>query len=455
MGIPAELERQKRIGYSTLLRFFIPLSISASLVTISHVIINSTLAKASNPAAVIASYAIAMSLFGILERIAVMLRPTSAALVKDKTSFRQMYMITFYVLAAIFTVSTLVAFTPIGEWVFTSLFNVEASVIGATVDTYKVLLFVTVFSGTRCLFHGIIISHFRTKWLTIGMVVRLLFMAGAAAIFISRDMVDHGSIGAYIFLIGMAIEALVSLLEGMHVVRQLPEKKQGHHIEKKRQIFKFYWPLMAASLIAVIIGPAVNIVLGWSREAETAIAAYSIALSITHLFLSFTSYIHQIVLNFYKSSSRLVTRFVLLFSNLPVLVLLIMAYSPVGTWFLRTIMGVSGELLDESLTALRFFIWMAIFFPWLDFVNGLLMVRGETRIMSFSQAGNVAATISCLLLLITFSPEKGGMIGALSQSFGVMVELSIVSLFLYAASRKKRNTLTDRSHHLFTKRMDK
>ncbi|UUZ93867.1 hypothetical protein LJK87_04030 [Paenibacillus sp. P25] len=46
-----------RITYRRLLAFFIPLGISASLVTISHVIINSTLARSAHPEIIIASYA--------------------------------------------------------------------------------------------------------------------------------------------------------------------------------------------------------------------------------------------------------------------------------------------------------------------------------------------------------------------------------------------------------------
>ena len=59
----------KGVNFRILFNFFIPLGISASLVTISHVIINSTLLGAPDPVVVIASYSVAMSLFGIFERV--------------------------------------------------------------------------------------------------------------------------------------------------------------------------------------------------------------------------------------------------------------------------------------------------------------------------------------------------------------------------------------------------
>ncbi|GMX64263.1 hypothetical protein Elgi_35310 [Paenibacillus elgii] len=59
--------QQTRITFRQLLAFFVPLGMSASLVTISHVIINSTLARAASPEIVIASYALPMSILGITD----------------------------------------------------------------------------------------------------------------------------------------------------------------------------------------------------------------------------------------------------------------------------------------------------------------------------------------------------------------------------------------------------
>ncbi|WP_228275743.1 hypothetical protein [Gracilibacillus oryzae] len=106
------------ISFRILLLFFIPLGLSASLVTISHVIINSTLARAPDPAIVIASYSIAMSLFAIFERCAVILRQTCSTLVRDQVSFKLMRTATFYVLSIIFVLSLLIAYSPIGVWFF-------------------------------------------------------------------------------------------------------------------------------------------------------------------------------------------------------------------------------------------------------------------------------------------------------------------------------------------------
>src|SRR6185437_9774319 len=92
--------KKRNVTFRMLFNFFIPLGISASLVTISHVIINGTLARAPNPAIVIASYSVAMSLFGVFERCAVIIRQTCATLVRDRHSFKLVSQLTIYVLTS-------------------------------------------------------------------------------------------------------------------------------------------------------------------------------------------------------------------------------------------------------------------------------------------------------------------------------------------------------------------
>lgn len=272
------------------------------------------------------------------------------------------------------------------------------------------------------------------------MMVRLAFMSFIAWIVLANDWVNHGYVGAYIFLAGMAVEALVSSLEGRIIVKELPPKKEKHPIFQQSQIFRFYNPLLIASLIAVSIPPTINAVLGWSTKAEIAIASFAVAISVVHLLNSITSYIHQIVINFYKKDKNQVLRFTIIVSLLPSILLTVLAYTTVGTWGLENIIGVSDELLNQSILTLRFFVIFTLCFPWVDFCNGILMIRSQTKVMSFSQIGNVIATVAALLILIYTVPNGGGFIGALAQSIGFLMELIILLYFLHI--RGKNNAIS-------------
>ncbi|WP_079910117.1 multi antimicrobial extrusion protein MatE [Paenibacillus sp. 32352] len=436
---PDELEEQ-RLSYRKLLAFFIPLGASASLVMISHIIINGTLARADHPELMIASYSIAMSLMDVIERPAVLLRQTCSALVRDRVSFRAMSHIAMYLLLCSFVIGLAISYTPLGDWVFLHGFGASSEQLPEIMSVFKLLIFVILFSGIRCLYHGIIIYNLRTKWLTIGMAIRLAGMFLAAAYFIAFDRVTSGAVGALIFLIGMAIECIISVIEGRSLLKHsIPEKLEGHPITSKRPIFRFYRPLMYSSFLAVIIDPSINAFLGQTWNMELAIASFAIALNLAHLMQSFFSYMHQIVLNFYHVSARQVFRFALLMSLLPAGLLSMLAYTSIGPWFMEHGLGLQAgsPLMNESLRALRFFMIMNLVFPWLDYCHGIVMLRGQTRIMVWSQAFNVIVTLVTLYVLVKLVPGWSGSIGALAQSLGLTGEILIVLCILRMTNRTR------------------
>ncbi|MFN7249338.1 MAG: multi antimicrobial extrusion protein MatE [Anaerobacillus sp.] len=417
------------VSSAKLLKFFIPLGLSASLVTISHLIINSTLTRAENPELIIASYVIAMSLFSITERLGVLLRHTCSALVRDRQSFKVMAHVASYVIFSLMLVSTFIAFSPLGHWIFSNLFGVESTMVTHIVEVYQILIIVIFFSAVRCLFQGVIILTKQTKWLTIGMVVRLIGMYGLSLYFIETGNINAKT-GAYIFLLGMMIESLVSFIEGKILVKKMVKKDIQHHITKKAQIFKFYQPLIFSSLIIVLVAPLINVFLGKTEEIELAIAAYAIAFSICQLILSSFSYIHQIVLSFHKDNSDKVKKFIGGIGLIPVIVLAIVAFTPLGSLFIENVIGASDRLLEESLQALKFFLIMTIAFPILEYCNGLLLLRSQTKVMVFSQTTHVIFTVLILLITTSVVPHWNGMIGSLAHSVGMAAEACVVYLFL-------------------------
>lgn len=425
-----------------MLAFFIPLGISASLVTLSHVIINSTLARALvNPETVIAGYAIATSIFALTERPAVLLRQTCSALVRDRMAFKALAKLCFYILTGIFVLTLFISYTPMGDALFRFVFGADQSLRGSILDAYRILMFVTFFSAIRCIYHGIIISQMRTKWMTIGMVFRLAVMAVLAFIFISFPQYIDGRAGAIIFLAGMVTEALVSYIEGQSLYKKMPEKAQDEEKQQNiRSIFTFYYPLLISSFIAVTVAPAINAMLGKTTDIALAIASYALALGITQLVNSFFSYTHQIVLNFYPLDRTRVLKFTRTMSFIPGVALGLLAFTPLGKWVMENLIGASGPLLTSSLSVLKVFVIMSIVFPWIDFCNGLLMLRGQTRIMVWSQGSNVAMTVIVLLLCIVFTPGWNGIVGALAQSLGMAAELAVLGVFLYMMKRSARKS---------------
>lgn len=378
---------------------------------------------------IIASYVIAMSLFSIMERLGVLLRNACSALVRDRVSFHAMAMVAVYVVASLMLFSATVAYTPIGPWIFAHIFGAEPTMIGQIVEVYQILIFVTFFSAIRCLFQGVIIFNRQTKWLTIGMVIRLIGMYLLSLFFIHTGYINAKT-GAYIFLFGMMIESAVSFIEGRLLVKKMVKKDPAHHVERKSQVFRFYYPLIISSLIIVMVGPLINIFLGRTAEIELAIAAYALALSVTQLFLSFFSYIHQIVLTFYKDHPQKVRQFTWLVGFIPTLLLGVFCFTPIGSFVVEHLLGANERLMLATLDTLKVFLIMALVFPFIDFCNGILMIRNQTNSMVISQSTNLVITFIVVVSLTVLTPTWNGMIGAMAQSLGMVAELAVLMVIV-------------------------
>jgi len=428
------------VSAARILKFFLPLGLSASLVTLSHVIINGTLARAPQPELVIAGYAIAQSIFGLTERPAVLLRQTSSALVRDRTAFRALGRLAFGLIVLIVLIGSVIAYTPLGPALIRFVFGADERLTASALNAYGVIIFVSVFSALRCLYHGVLIRERNTKWLTLGMLIRLGVMYAASVIILETGVPVNGAAGASIFLIGMATEAVFGYFEGRLAVRKLPERDPASRVTAVRDVFPFYRPLVLSSFIAVFVAPAINVVLGKTADMNLAIASFAVASSVTNLMLSFFSYSHQMALQFFQQDPRTTVRVSAAISVVPPVLVTVMAFTPAGYWLLRLVVGAEGQLLAESLAVLKFFLPHAALFAWVDFCQGLMMLRNQTNILVKSQTANVLTVMAALAVAIAAVPEWNGRIGAMAMSAGYAAELIVLLAVLRIFHRRRQLT---------------
>jgi len=424
------------VSLRRLLLFFIPMGISVLLINLSHIIINGTLARSDNPEIILAGYALAMSLLAVTEKPAVLFRQTCSALVRDRVSFRAVRHVSFYVFGASLVFGGLIAYSPVGHWIFGGAYGADPVVERQAIHAYAALMFLSVFSGIRCLYQGVIIYKMKTRWLTIAMVFRL-----GAMFLLSQYFLHVGVTGAIqgtaLFVFGMMIEALLSWWESSRLLKQMPEKDEECETIRPKQVAAFYNPLLYSSLVVVWTLPILNALLGTTERGTLAVASFAVAGSLMNLVLGFFTYFHQIALLFVKTNPAIVRKFTLTLGFIPPLLLSLMAFTPIGGWMFSHVLGVKDELLASCIHALRGFLPFVLVFPWLDTLNGIVMAHGETKLMFGSQISNAIFTAATVFLLVLLLPSWNGVLGSIAQSGGVVAEL----LFLYWLFRRSRRTI--------------
>lgn len=429
------------LTYQKLIAFFLPLGLSASLTSITHMIINGTLSRGENAAFIIACYAVALSLFGIVERPIIVFRQTSSALVRDIRSFKLVSIFMMYAMGFIVSFSLLLAYSPFGEWTYIHLFNADQNMIETITMTFQVLLLVIIFSGVRGLYQGIIINHLETQWLTIMVVIRLAIMFLAAYLFVAFDFINSMT-GAMIFLVGMIIECVISVWKGHGILYRYYQKKIEDYNLEKSEISKFYLPLVFYFVIQTVMIPVIYVFLAKTDDIEMGIASFALANAITQMILSFFMYTHQLVLQLYDKNKQKVIRFMVFASLLPTILLTLLCYTSVGEWFMQVVMGADQELSVATLSVLKFFIIKTFVFPWVDFLAGFLMLQRETRRMMLAQIANLLTVIIVMAGLIQFFPQLNGVNGAIAASLGEMIGLVVVGIIVKKVATVNRSRIS-------------
>ena len=419
-----------------ILLFFIPLALSASLTSVSHVIINGTLSRAESAELIISNYAIAFSLFSIMERPALVFRQTSSALAKERSTFQSLCSFFIKIMMILMFICILISFSPLGDWMFTHFFNAEPETIPVLMNTFKLLTVVILLSGVRTLYQGIMINHLETKWVTYGVIIRLIGMIAIALYFIHYAELLSSVAGAIIFLTGMLIECVISVWRGNRLNRAEAVNDEDKSLTQ-REIGRFYTPLMFYLSFQTVITPIIYACLSYVKNVNLGIASFALAYSVTNLIISFFMYTHQVVLQFYENNKKAVFQCIVIFSIVPSSLLFVLCYTPVGMWFMDTVFGTSGSLAKETLNVLQFFIIKTFVFPWVDYLGGILMLKKKTGAMLRPQFYNLVTVAFILVICVILFPTLNGRAGAIAASLGEMVGLIAV----YFVVRKYKKNL--------------
>jgi len=239
----------------------------------------------------------------------------------------------------------------------------------------------------------------------------------------------------------MMIEASVSWWESSKLLKKMPERAEDCEITKPRQVMQFYSPLLFSSLIVVWLLPILNALLGTTERGTLAVASFAVAGSLMNITLGFFTYFHQIALLFVKSNPAIVRKFTLILGFIPPMLLLLLAFTPIGSWMFSHVLGVKGELLQSCIHALRGFFPFVLVFPWLDTLNGIVMAHGETKFMFGSQLANAVITAVSIILLVLLLPNWNGVLGSLAQSGGLIAELLFLTWLFRRHHRSAKQPL--------------
>ncbi len=441
--------------YRQIAGFFLPLSLTSLIITLSHSVVNAGVARTPEPELALAAYALARSLVMLIENPMFMVRQTAASLVRDLESFERVRRFVYALSAIITGILGIMAFTQVGYWILTDAMGASHDIAHQAHAALMVLFLLPVFTVSRNLYHGVAIVARQTLLVPLSTMVRLVVMS-SVVFGLARFTALPGAVSAsFAFTSAFLVESAVMRWKAKPLLRlrnRFPKTSEQPAVTYP-DISRFFFPLVITTFVATSFGPLINTGLARAEGPEIALAAYSVGHGLAMMILAPIGMLHQCTLTFTKVSLpetfRITKRFTAAFSVLASVLLALISFSPMGPWVLTHLMGVTPAVRDAALPVMQVMSMLPLLFGWREYLWGILMQHRATKLIGAGKAVNLGVVVASLIGLLAAGIQNPASAGAWAMVLGELADCIILHIYYHRTdiyAKRRRALLLEQEH---------
>ena len=341
-----------------------------------------------------------------------------------------------------------IAWTPLAYVVIHRWMGAQDELFPAAVNVFRVLMFISLFSALRSIFHSVLLVKQKTLWITLGMALRVVVMLALAAFFSQTGWLDSGMRGGVIFLAGMAVEALSafgSFRKWFHSLPQQPQRATAAAPTLTfRRVAMFYLPLVVAAITGAMTMSIINAGLSRIPDPQSVIASAAIGSVVTYLLMGPLFMIHQVALFFsaplvgahpHDRRDRTVGWFCVQTGVGATAIVGLLAWTPLGDWLLLHAFQAPVALLPAVKDVLRISMFLPLIAVWNEYRNGKLLAAGHSRVLTAAKLFNITVLVLTVAAMVGLGPWLGARISPIASLCALAAE-QIVLLIVCARFKK-------------------
>jgi Na+-driven multidrug efflux pump len=424
----------------TAYRFFVPLIFMTELNMISKSVINAALARSPDQNVTLAAFHVAFTLYFALSSSTEVCAVLTLSYLKTRRALRRLLQFMVLIVAVPWIAAQVIAFTPVGDWVFGGLFSVSDAVISqAKAATFLLSLSAPILI-TRSVCFGLILMHQRTIFISYATFVRLASLA--LSLVVLPKFMEGAAVGAAALVLCMAFETAVALVLAQGFFRNLPSGAEAD-VEappSMRQQWRFSWPLMLNTSAEMGVVTVISIFLGLSADPDLALAAFGIVYGLVSLLMSPLRNLVAAAQTLVKTMAdrRTIHLFALHLIGFFSLIGLAIFHTPLEGYVLVDAMGLQPELRDYCLPALKFCFLMSAAWAYSAVFRGLLAGARNTTMLAVSGVSRVCVAALILSLSLVFVSANAVVVGLMGWIAGYAAEAGILTLQLRHLDKRRR-----------------
>jgi hypothetical protein len=432
---PKPYNEKPTVPLSRIISTWWPLAASWLLMSAESPLVSAIMARLANPEVNLAAFGgIVNPLALIIESPIIMLLAASTTLSKDWGSYQKMRRYMMSAGAFLTLLHIIIAFTPLYYVVTRNIIGAPEQIIEPARLGFMLMLPWTWSIAYRRFNQGVLIRFGHSSVIGLGTGVRLGTEILVLAIGYSIHTLPGIVVGAGAIAMGVFSEAAYIGWRVQPVLRN--ELHAAPPVEQPlsaRMFLAFYLPLMLTSLLSLLIEPTGSASLSRMPVALPSLAAWPVVHGLIFMLQSMGIALNEVVVTFLEQPGAAATlrRFTFTLVAITTGLLLLIAATPLSTWWFGQVSALSPDLTALARTAL----WLALPMPAMSalqsWFQGAILHSRRTRGITESVIIYLLTVGSILAAGIAWGQITGIYVGMVAFACGV----SMQTFWLFVRSR--------------------
>lgn len=356
--------------------FFWPLALTGVALLLARQFRNGALARYPEAAFELAVFAVATSLIFVFAAAQLFLPQMSNLYVRSPKAYRTCLRFTL-ASSALLTIPLLIAgLSPVGKGIVGQVFNVEGETLDSVIIYIRLLCPLVILMGLQRFYLGLLVQGRFTGRVTL---IQCAYLASVVGILVLGFQLRWPAV--LTISVAQLIPAALQLLLLYLAFRRYhawpvpaPSDPPSY-----RELFDFYWPVALTTFTFALSRPTIYSFVSHTPNAILAIAALRIAFDLSMIFRSPLNEFRHLLVTFGAVELRNVGKFMIWIIIGVTGLMIVVAGTPLSTFLLHGVLGVSGDVLALSKDIFWILCLMPIISGLRNYLHGASLLERRTR----------------------------------------------------------------------------
>jgi progressive ankylosis protein len=414
------------LSYGRLLRFILPLAITAIVMELGSQVLNGGMARVPQVTTTLAAFGVGWGLVLFISAPVGQMRELGLALVgshADLAAVRRFVVVAGIILMAGLATLTL---TPLGDLLIEELHGIDGT-LGATVRVALFWLIPYPMIRGLAFFHaGLLLRVRRTAIVSYATLSNLAVSILMVFVLVTLPWIHAEPIRLPVVVTygGLLVELFI-ILWGVarYVMPRLPSHDaKGAPPPSQLAIVRFFWPLALIISMQEMSRPVINLFVARGPDATNALAILAVIYTLGRIPYGWLNDIRNLSLAFRDDANNryYIRRFAIGCGFVSLAASMLLFWTPLRDIILRDWIGVPAELIPLAVVPLHLFAGFSIAVAVRAYYQGIGIVERRTSALAPSAPARLAAIVLCLVILSWLGVNGATMgVAALLVGFGV------------------------------------